>query len=371
MTNASMNENAGCRSLARPWIAAAAFALGLAPACAFDEGEAEDTTGTGDISEGGADAGAPVALNALGLSSGWGITVHDSFWLTERTAVVAISTDAVAPRTVNGPLEIRVTVPANYYATGDHFPVLYLLHGGAGGSSRQWTTEGGAAEYITRDQPLITVMPDGGKVGWYTNWIYQGAGAQDWQRFHLDQLVPWVDHNFRTIARKEGRAVAGLSMGGFGAIHYGQERPDLFAIVASYSGALNLEDAGIRAVVTEQAIQHFLPANGPFGWPFWPFDGVWNAQNPLRRAADLRNVGVLLYAGDGIHDADVLERTVGWSTYQMHQALDAAGVPHYYWMYGRPGPGTPWNCDGGHNFSCWNMAFEHSLPGIMSVLWHP
>ena len=55
----------------------------------------------------------------------------------------------------------------------------------------------------------------------------------------------------------------------------------------------------------------------------------------------------------------------------MHNALDAAGITHYYWMYGRPGPGTPWDCDGGHNFSCWNMAFEHSLPGMMEVLWHP
>ena len=79
----------------------------------------------------------------------------------------------------------------------------------------------------------------------------------------------------------------------------------------------------------------------------------------------------MLYAGDGVNDTDVLERTVGRSTFAMHNALDAAGVPHYYWMYGRPGPGTPWDCDGGHNFSCWNMAFEHSLPGMMNVLWHP
>lgn len=325
--------------------------------------------GLGD--EGSGD-GALFGPNELGLQSGWGITVHGSFWLTPRTAVVRISTGAVAPSAVNGPHEVRITLPGNYHTSGTtRFPALYLLHGGAGGSSRQWTSEGGAAEYITRDAPLITVSPDGGKVGWYTNWVNSSAGAQGWEHFHLYQLVPWVDHNFRTIARKEGRAIAGLSMGGFGAIHYAQQRPDLFAFVASFSGALDLENQGVRAVIAEQAAQNFMPIDGPFGWPFFGLDRAWIANNPLRRAHDLHGVTVALYAGDGVNDADVLERTVGWTTFQMHNALDAAGVPNFYWMYGRPGPGTPWSCDGGHNFNCWNMAFEHVLPGMMSVLWHP
>ncbi len=313
----------------------------------------------------------PPSPNALGLKSGWGIEVRGSFWLTSRTAVVSIYTSSVATNAVNGPHEIRVTLPGNYYSSGGtRFPVLYLLHGGAGGSSRQWTSEGGAAEYITRNAPLITVSPDGGKAGWYTDWLNMSAGTQAWENFHLNQLIPWVDQNFRTIARKEGRAVAGLSMGGFGAIHYAQERPDLFAYAASFSGALDLEDQGIRAVIAEQTIQNNMPVDGPFGWPIIGLDGAWISNNPLRRAHQLRGVAIALYAGSGIHDADVLERTVGWSTHMMHQSLDAAGVPHFYWMYGR-GPGLPWGCDGGHNFNCWNFAFEHALPGMMNVLWHP
>ena len=314
----------------------------------------------------------PVTPNHLGVSSGFGIEVRGSWWLTPRTAIISIYTADVGPGTVNGPHEIRVTIPGNYWTSGGtRFPALYLLHGGAGGSSRQWTSEGGAAEYITRNAPLITVSPDGGKVGWYTDWKNPKNGAQKWEHFHLYQLIPWIDANFRTIARKEGRAIAGLSMGGFGAIHYAQRRPDLFAYAGSFSGALDLEDQGIRAVVIEQAIQYGYPADGPFGSPIWPFDTVWKDFNPLRNAHKLHGVAVALYAGDGIHDADVLERTVGWSTFQFHNALNNVGVPHFYWMYGRPGPGTPWNCDGGHNFSCWNMAFEHALPGMMNVLWHP
>lgn len=311
------------------------------------------------------------AANQLGINSGWGITVHDSFWLSNRTAVVRISSTVINENSVNGPFEVRITFPANYFTSGLDYPVLYLLHGGAGGSSRQWTSEGGAEEYITRNAPLITVMPDGGKAGWYTNWINQSAGAQSWEHFHLYQLIPWIDSNLNTIDRKEGRAIAGLSMGGFGAIHYAQQRPDLFAFAASFSGALDLENQGIRAVIGEQTAENYMPVDGPFGWPLPWADRAWKDNNPLRRAYNLRGVAVALYAGDGVNDADVLERTVGWSTYQMHNALNAANVPHFYWMYGRPGAGTPWNCDGGHNFGCWNKAFEHVLPGMMNTLWHP
>ncbi|MCB0218893.1 MAG: esterase [Chrysiogenetes bacterium] len=312
----------------------------------------------------------PPSNNDLGLQSGWGITVQYSFWLTERTAVVGVHTDLIDPDAVNGPHEVRITFPANYWNSGGtRYPVLYLMHGGAGGSSRQWTTEGGAAEWITRDAPLITVMPDCGKVGWFYDWPNMNQGMQAWESYHIDQLIPWVDQNLRTIARKEGRAIAGLSMGGFGAIHYAQDRPDLFAYAGSFSGAQDLEDQSIRATIVEQSIQ-----NGYWSYPFgpviWPFDTTWVENNPLRRADRLRTVWVALYAGDGINDQDILERTVGWSSFQLSNALDAQGIPHFWWMYGR-GPGLPWGCDGGHNFNCWNFAFEHALPGMMDHLWHP
>ena len=142
-------------------------------------------------------------------------------------------------------------------------------------------------------------MPDGGKVGWYTNWKTPGSTAQSWADFHLTQLIPWIDANLRTIAAKNGRAIAGLSMGGFGAVRYAQDRPDLFAYVASFSGAVDLGDSGTRAVVTEQATQYGFNPYGPFGNPFWPLDGTWNALNPLNRASRLQGVGVALYAGGG------------------------------------------------------------------------
>jgi S-formylglutathione hydrolase FrmB len=314
----------------------------------------------------------PVAADAPDLVSRDGITVTATRWISPRTLEADVTTALISANAVNGPHRIRITLPTDYFQNPTaRYPVVYLLHGGAGGSSAQWTTGGGDAEGITAGKPVITVMADGGKVGWFTNWVNPGSSTQRWADFYLTQVVPWVDGNLRTVAAREGRAIAGLSMGGYGAVRLAQDRPDLFASVASFSGAVDLGDAGTRTVVTQQAVQNGFPADGPFGNPFWPGDTVWNQQDPMRRATRLQGLQVLLYAGAGIHDADVLERTMGQSADRFSRTLRASGVPHLWWMYGRPGPSAPYGCDGGHNFGCWNFAFRDALPRMLSVLRTP
>lgn len=317
-------------------------------------------------------APAPAGADAPDLVSRHGITVTATRWISGRTLEADITTSLVSANAVNGPHRIRITLPNDYFQNPTaRYPVVYLLHGGAGGSSAQWTTGGGDAEGITSGRPVITVMADGGKVGWFTNWVNPGASTQRWADFYLTQVIPWIDGNLRTVAAKNGRAIAGLSMGGYGAVRLAQDRPDLFASVASFSGAVDLGEAGTRTVITQQALQNGFPADGPFGNPFWPGDTVWNQQDPMRRATRLQGVQVLLYAGAGIHDADVLERTMGQSADRFSRTLTAAGVPNFWWMYGRPGPSAPYGCDGGHNFGCWNFAFRDALPRMLTVLQTP
>jgi S-formylglutathione hydrolase FrmB len=308
----------------------------------------------------------------LTLVSASGITVTGSRWVSSRTIEADISTPLIDPGAINGPHRIRVTLP-NFYAQNPnaHYPVVYLLHGGAGGNSAQWTSGGGAAEQISVGKPVIIVMADGGKVGWFTNWVDQSKGAQMWADFYLTQVIPWVDVNFRTVPAKAGRAIAGLSMGGYGAVRLAQDRPDLFTSVGSFSGAVDLGDLGTRTVVVEQSIQSLLPAYGAFGSPFWPTDFIWNKQDPMKRAAKLAGLQILLYAGAGTSDVDVLERTMGQSADRFSKVLDAAGIAHEWWMYGRPGATVPFGCDGGHNFTCWNFAFDNALPKMLGVLQTP
>jgi len=312
------------------------------------------------------------AVDAPNFESYSGITVSAVRWISARTLEADISTPLIAPIAINGPHRIRVTLPADYFANPNaRYPVLYLLHGGAGGNSAQWTTGGGAVEDITDGQPIITVMPDGGKVGWFTNWVDPSQGAQRWAEFYGDEVIPWVDHNMRTVEAANGRAIAGLSMGGYGAVRLAEDRPDLFASVASFSGAVDLGDLGTRTVVTEQAVQYGFTPFGPFGSPFWPNDTVWNLEDTMKRPQQLAGLQVLLYAGAGTSDVDVIERTMGQSADRFSHVLDAAGIPHLWWMYGRPGPTAPFGCDGGHDFSCWNFALSDALPRMLTVLQTP
>jgi S-formylglutathione hydrolase FrmB len=63
------------------------------------------------------------------------------------------------------------------------------------------------------------------------------------------ELVPWIDATYRTIAARRGRAIAGVSMGGYGALSYAARHPDTFAAAASFSGALG---ARLRQARREQ-----------------------------------------------------------------------------------------------------------------------
>jgi S-formylglutathione hydrolase FrmB len=108
-----------------------------------------------------------------------------------------------------GTTHARILVPAGYATSKRRYPVLYLLHGCCD-NDKSWTTEGDA-EAITAGLPLIVVMPNGGEGGFYSDWCNNGKGGPPmWETYHIDELVPWVDAHYRTIASRRGRAVAGL-----------------------------------------------------------------------------------------------------------------------------------------------------------------
>lgn len=111
------------------------------------------------------------------------------------------------------------------------FPVLYLLHGLSDDHSAwmRWTS----IERYVRSLPLIVVMPDSGR-GFYSDaeegFAYETAIARD--------LVGYVDTMFRTNPTRNGRALAGLSMGGYGAAKFALKFPDMFCGAVSLSGAM-------------------------------------------------------------------------------------------------------------------------------------
>src|SRR3954465_284214 len=161
----------------------------------------------------------------------------DAKALDARVTELTLRTRALAADT-----HVRGMLPDGYDPSGGRrYPVLYLLHGCCD-DYRSWTDKGDA-EKITAGRPLIVVMPDAGQAGFYSDWYNAGAGGPPkWETFHIGQLVPWVDQTFATDARREGRALAGLSMGGFGTMSYAARHPDLFVAAASFSGAVDNMD---------------------------------------------------------------------------------------------------------------------------------
>ncbi len=133
-------------------------------------------------------------------------------------------------------LKYNVVVPEGYDAGRARYPVLFLLHG-LSGNYRNWARM--EVPRFARDYDLIVVMPDAGN-SWYLNWAEsEGEGKNAWEDYMIKDLVGHVDATFRTVASREGRAIAGLSMGGYGALMLGLKHPDLFCSIGSHSGAVS------------------------------------------------------------------------------------------------------------------------------------
>lgn len=152
-------------------------------------------------------------------------------------SAVRVETVGLASRLTARTLPYDVVLPPGYgliTSRGTRYPVLYLLHGW-GGHHDAWLKYSNLKQYAAEHR-LIIVTPEG-ENGWYTD------GANDatakFESYFVEELISDVDRRFRTIAERRGRGVAGLSMGGYGALKFGLKRPELFAFAASTSGALD------------------------------------------------------------------------------------------------------------------------------------
>lgn len=147
----------------------------------------------------------------------------------------------------NVPREMYVYTPPGYERGEGRFPVLYLIHGG-GDTAVSWTTVGRAPDILDnliaedRALPMIVVMPSG--------WTPAGgqvmtadASKDPFTREMLDDIIPFVEANYRTLATPEGRALSGLSMGGIQTLNIGLTHLGAFRYVAVMSsGWVSPED---------------------------------------------------------------------------------------------------------------------------------
>lgn len=167
---------------------------------------------------------------------------------------------------------ITIYTPPGYEESKQKYPVLYLLHG-MGGDEEAWMTLGRASQIMDnliaqgKARPMIVVMPNG-------NVAQEAAPGESSMGFYkpdfrlphtmdgkyeetFGEIIHFVDKNYRTIANKKGRAIAGLSMGGFHALHISRYYPNTFDYVGLFSAAI-VPDGNVQSKIYEQIDETLL-----------------------------------------------------------------------------------------------------------------
>ena len=154
----------------------------------------------------------------------------------QQTNVVSVSDFKLNSKLMEREMPYRVAFPKNYETDKTtRFTVIYLLHG-LTGHYNNWGDKTSIAKYL---EPFnfIVVMPEGDN-GWYSD---SATVAKDkYESYIVRELIPEIDKNFRTNSTRDGRIMAGLSMGGYGSLKFGLKYSEMFTLVGSFSGALNV-----------------------------------------------------------------------------------------------------------------------------------
>lgn len=239
--------------------------------------------------------------------------------------------------------DVYVYLPPGYSANPQRrYPVLYLLHGFPGRPlAFLLTVRLGVVEdelYAKHlGRPLILVMPFG-STGTFSDkeWADGIGTGQGWSTFVSHDLVSAIDAQYRTIPSPDGRAIAGLSEGGYGAVNIALHNPGEFKVVESWSGYMK---AALNHSIFGRDLQGVAPNS--------PIDTL------PRVAPDLRRAGTFFwfYSGtkDPLHEQDRV----------FNHELTQFGVAHRYLEFA-----------GGHNWALWRGNAQRALLVVARRLPH-
>lgn len=267
---------------------------------------------------------------------------------------------------------VDVLLPRDYCSRARRstsYPVVYVLHG-AGDTYSAWTQKTDIASF-SRQFDVILVMPDDGHTalaGWYSDWLNH---QYQYETFDMSVLPAYMNSHFRT--RSHDLGIAGLSMGGFGALSYAARHPGMFKAAASFSGAVDTQIGAPVSGLVFAALNPYEGTPGPAIWGDQEADAsVWAAHNPTALAARLRTTRLFLASGTGTPGGAygdeptnpggyALEAGIFQMNMSLVRALDAAGVPHADDFY----------AGGYHGWPYWQADLHWALPQIVAALAAP
>ena len=243
-----------------------------------------------------------------------------------------VDTIAVYSPSMKKTLKAAISFPSGYEKGESRYPVVYLLHGGSGAFSdwHQKVTENGIVNQMADQHKVLIVTPGVGPASYY----YDSPllDSVRYETYMIQELIPFIDKNYRTLAQKESRAITGLSMGGHGAITLAAKHPTLFIAAGSMSGVMNIDTdlwkvgEDFRSLRKKGQIEMLGPINyqGP----------LFNPYTAVGLVDQLKNQKVSLIIDCGVDDF-LIE-----TNRQMHSLLMEKKVAHEY--IERPGAHT-WN----------------------------
>lgn len=283
------------------------------------------------------------------------VSVVTSRQLSPRLREYVLSSAALG-----APVTVRVQLPSSYddSATARRWPMALLLHGRSEDATT-WSERAGLAQF----DDMVIVTPDGGRVGWYTDWFDDSCCAspqrQRWESFHIGELLPWAERTFRLAPGRSQRFIAGDSMGGFGAMSYAARHPDLFAGAAELSGFVDLmllESSGVIGVDGQSYQVAGVPPGSIFG-PRATEEVRWRGRNPVDLADNLRHTDLVLRHGNGLPgrfggSPDAGEAGIRLTGVSLHDRLTALGIDHVWDDYG----------NGVHTWPYWEWGMQLVWP---------
>ncbi|WKN41761.1 alpha/beta hydrolase [Tunicatimonas pelagia] len=224
-----------------------------------------------------------------------------------------------------------VVITPEAYATkeGQRFPVVYLLHGYSGNYA-DWISKAPDVASLADQHDVILVCPDGGFNSWYLDSPINDSSQ--YETHVVQEVVNFVDEQYRTLAQPTGRAITGLSMGGHGALFLAIRHTDIFGAAGSMSGGVdltyNVDNWGIK---DQLGIYEQSPLR-------------WDSLSVVNMIPDLSSNQLALIIDCGTDDFFFRINQ------QLHQTLLDHQIPHNYIV--RPGA---------HNWDYWSNAVAYQL----------
>ena len=247
-------------------------------------------------------------------------------------------------------VKYSVYLPPDYDRSERTYPVVYLLHGYSDDNTGwlQFGEINRLADKAIGDgtiPPIIIIMPDG-DTSWYVN---NFDGKEKYEDFFFKEFIPSVEKEYRIKGSKQYRAVAGLSMGGYGSMIYALHHPDMFSAAAPLSAGV-FTDEELMTMPDENYEHALAPVYGFHLTGKSRLNATWRTNSVLdlvekTPAETLKKVRYWIDCGDD----DFL--TVGNS--MLHIGLTKKKVPHEFRMR-----------DGSHTWVYWRSGITDALAFI-------